>query len=351
MTLTTDTDAYHTRILLIYTGGTIGMIANPVTGALEAIDFAYIEEHLPEIRRFDYSIEAYSFDPVIDSSDMGPADWVRIVEVIEQNYSQYNGFVVLHGTDTMAYTASALSFMLEGLTKPVLLTGSQLPIGMMRTDGKENLLTSIEVAAARREDGSPAVQEVCIYFNNLLLRGNRCTKSSVDHFDAFTSPNYPKLAHVGIQIHFDELGMKRFAPDRQLVAHKALDTNIEVLTIFPGIPDTVLASTFDTPGLRAVVMQTFGSGNAPLSETFLTTIRQAVQRGIIVVNVTQCQVGTVVMNRYSTGIKLEDAGVISGHDLTLEAAITKLMFLLGADLSNEDICHYMEVNLRGEITT
>lgn len=326
------------------------MIANPVTNALEAIDFTYIEEHLPEIKRFDYSIESYSFDPVIDSSDMGPKHWIRIVEVIEKNYDRYDGFVVLHGTDTMAYTASALSFMLENLSKPVLLTGSQLPIGMMRTDGKENLLTSIEIAAARRNDGTPAIQEVCIYFNNLLLRGNRCTKSSVDHFDAFTSPNYPKLAHVGIQIHFDQSVMWRSAKSSPLRVHKGLDTNIEVVTIFPGIPDSVLTSAFDTPGLRAVVMQTFGSGNAPLSETFLSTIRRAVKNNIIVLNVTQCQVGTVVMNRYSTGIKLDAAGVVSGHDLTLEAAITKLMYLLGTGLSNQEICNYLEQNIRGELS-
>lgn len=351
MTFTPNSNTLHPRILLIYTGGTIGMIANPETGALEAIDFTYIEEHLPEIKRFDYSIESYSFDPVIDSSDMGPKHWIRIVDVIQKNYDSYDGFVVLHGTDTMAYTASALSFMLENLTKPVLLTGSQLPIGMIRTDGKENLLTSIEIAATRRSDGTPAVQEVCIYFNNLLLRGNRCTKSSVDHFDAFTSPNYPKLAHVGIQIHFDKTALRCCKSPDKLKVHKDLDTNIEVVTIFPGVPDSVLTSAFDTPGLRAVVMQTFGSGNAPLSETFLSTIRSAVQKGIIVLNVTQCQVGTVVMKRYSTGIKLEDAGVISGHDLTLEAAITKLMYLLGTKLSNQEICKYLEMDIRGELTT
>ena len=329
------------------------MIENPETGALEAIDFKYIEEHLPEIKRFEYRVDAYSFDPVIDSSDMGPEGWIKIARVIYDHYDSYDGFVVLHGTDTMAYTASALSFMLSGLSKPVLLTGSQLPIGVIRTDGKENLLTSIEIAAAKREDGSPMVTEVAVFFNNKLLRGNRVTKSSADLFDAFISPNCLPLATAGINIHYDR-NLLRPEPENVtegLSIHTELDTNVMVLTIFPGMPVSVLESTFGTKGLRAVVMQTFGSGNAPLSDAFLGAIRTAVAKGIIIVNVTQCLVGSVNMDRYATGITLKKAGVVSGHDLTTEAALAKLMFLLGdSTRPDEEVKALMQKDIKGEIT-
>ena len=329
------------------------MIENPETGALEAIDFQYIADHLPEIKRFEYRVDTYSFDPVIDSSDMGPDGWIKIARVIYDHFDAYDGFVVLHGTDTMAYTASALSFMLRNLSKPVLLTGSQLPIGVIRTDGKENLLTSIEIAAAKKADGSAMVSEVAVFFNNKLLRGNRTTKSSADLFNAFISPNCLPLATAGINIHYDPNILRTYFDPHQkgLRIHTALDTNVMVLTIFPGMPVSVLRSTFATEGLRAVVMQTFGSGNAPLSDEFLGAIREAVERGIIIVNVTQCLVGSVNMDRYATGITLKKAGVISGHDLTTEAALTKLMCLLGDPaISDEEVKQLIGQNIRGEIS-
>lgn len=338
-------------VLLIYTGGTIGMIENGKTGALEALDFAYIEEHLPDISQFGFRIDSCAFTPPMDSSDIGPGIWVKIANVIKENYSRYDGFVVLHGTDTMAYTASALSFMLEGLSKPVLLTGSQLPIGKIRTDGKENLLTSIEIAASKYPDGTPKVQEVAIYFNNKLLRGNRSTKISADTFNAFDTPNYPYLAHVGINIHMDIHAMlPPRATDTPLVVHTDLENNILIMPLYPGISKNIYQAGFSTPGLKAVILKTFGSGNAPLSTDFLQSIKDAVNNGVTVVNVTQCPIGTVEMQRYQTGITLLEAGVISGRDMTVEATLTKLMFLIGSGLSQEEVREVMGQNLRGEVT-
>ena len=336
-------------ILIIYTGGTIGMIENPITGALEAFNFQHLEEHVPELKKLGYAVSAIQFDPPMDSSEMGPDSWTKIVKVIADNYHVYDGFVVLHGTDTMAFTASALSFMLENLSKPVILTGSQLPIGMLRTDGKENLITAIEIAAAR-ENGVPLVPEVCIFFENDLLRGNRTTKTSADNFNAFRSYNYPPLAHAGITIKYDLPQVYRPISRRPLKPHYLLDGNVAILKIFPGISPQVVESILNIPGLKGVVMETFGSGNAPGFDWLLEMLRDAVNRGIVIVNVTQCSAGSVEMHRYETGRRLLEAGVVSGYDSTTECAVTKLMFLFGHGMGLEEVKEHLNCSLIGEIT-
>lgn len=335
----------YPSVLLIYTGGTIGMIENPETGALENFNFDHLLKHVPELKRFNYRISSYQFDPPIDSSDMEPSLWAKIVKIINYNYDYFDGFVILHGTDTMSYTASALSFMLENLAKPVILTGSQLPIGTLRTDGKENLITSIEIAAAKNPDGTPIVPEVCIFFENELMRGNRTTKINAENFNAFRSFNYPSLAHAGIHIKYDAHIIRRPDPTRPMKPHYLFDTNVVMLTLFPGIN-----SVLHVPGLKAVVLKTFGSGNAPQKEWFIRQLKDATERGIIIVNITQCQRGVVEMGRYETGLKLLQAGVISGYDSTPECAVTKLMFLLGHGLNQAEIRYRMNSDLAGEIT-
>lgn len=338
-------------ILLIYTGGTIGMKQDPDTLALKPFNFNQILEEVPELRKFGCRIDTYSFDPVIDSSDVQPAFWVKLTSLIRDNYEKYDGFVVLHGTDTMSFTASALSFMFENLAKPVVLTGSQLPIGMLRTDGKENLISSIEIASAVGPDGHPMVPEVCIYFESQLYRGNRTTKYNAENFRAFRSANYPVLADVGIHIKYNT-SLIRYPLDWNAPLHVSqnLDTNVAVLKIFPGITPAVVDAVLNMEGLRGVVLETFGSGNAPTAEWFVGRIKDAVRRGLVVLNVTQCHAGKVDMDAYATGVALKQEGVLSGYDSTTEAALTKMFFVFGQSSSDEKVKKLLQSNLRGEIT-
>lgn len=323
---------------------------NGKTGALEPLQFDQLSKQMPEMEQVSAEIDVHQFAPPIDSSDMTPQLWAHLVKIIADGYNRYDGFVILHGTDTMAYTASALSFMLENLTKPVILTGSQLPIGQLRTDGKENLITSIEIASAKHDDGRPVVPEVCIYFSGKLLRGNRSTKINADGFNAFDSFNYPHLADAGVNIVYHEEYIMKPDYDKPMTPHFVLDPNVVVFTLFPGIQDNIVRHVLDAPELRAIVMRSYGSGNAPQRPWLMKMLSEASNRGVNIINISQCAEGTVEMARYDTGYQLKNAGVISGYDSTVESAVTKLMHLQGHYADSKVVRMKMNENLRGEIT-
>lgn len=325
------------------------MLKDPVTGSLVSFDFSSVVESIPELSKFGHDIDSVQFDPPIDSSDIHPGFWRRIAEIIEKDYSNYHGFVILHGTDTMAYSASALSFMLENLSKPVIFTGSQLPIGTLRTDAKENLITSIEIAAAY-ENGSPIVPEVCIYFESKLYRGNRTTKVNAEHFNAFQSANYPYLAKAGVDLVYNREFIRYPKSIESLIVHRNFSDQLTIIKLFPGINRKYMDTILGIENLRAVILETYGSGNAPSEEWFIKRIKKAVDRGIILLDVTQCSRGSVELGRYETSRTLLEAGVISGYDITTEAATTKLMILLAQNLEAREIKMLLNKSLKGEIT-
>lgn len=337
-------------ILIIYTGGTIGMKTDAATGALVPFDFSAIYDEFPSLKRLNVDIDVITTDPVIDSSNVTPENWVALAELIRDKYPLYDGFVVLHGTDTMSYTASAMSFLLENLCKPVVFTGSQIPIGVLRTDGRENLITAIEIAGAHL-DGRSEVPEVSLYFQNQLFRANRTTKRSAEALNAFRSYNYPPLAEVGVNIAYNLpaiLHPTEWSDELQIAT--SLSDGIALIKLFPGMDERVLHATLAAEGVRGVVLETFGSGNAPTCEKFLHLIEEAIARGIYILNITQCGGGRVSMELYETGLRLQRIGVLCGHDMTTEAAVTKLMYVLGQNLSPEPTRELLRRPLKGEFT-
>lgn len=337
------------EVLIIYTGGTIGMFHDEITHTLKPFDFDHISKRVPELNQFDFGIKTISFSPVIDSADMQPAIWIQLAEIIERHYADYVGFVILHGTDTMAYTASALSFLLHNLKKPVILTGSQLPIDTIRNDGKENLITALEIAAYYVNEEA-VIQEVAICFQDRLYRGNRTTKYNAEQFEAFKSANFPALALIGIDINFqkDFLFKQENNENRPFSISRIMDSGVSILKLFPGIELSDIEHYLSNPRLKAVVLETYGSGNAPNLLGLSSLIKSKISSGLIVVNVTQCLAGSVKMEQYATGTHLLEAGVVSAGDMTTEATITKLMYLLGQGLSRDELYTNLRKSLKGE---
>lgn len=336
-----------TKILIIYTGGTIGMVNDAKTGTLIPFDFEQIQQNVPELARLNYQLSVHSFNPILDSSNMDPEIWKSLAQLIRDKYEHFDGFVILHGSDTMSFTASALSFMLQNLAKPVVLTGSQLPIGEIRTDAKENLITALEIAATKK-DGKPMVPEVCIYFDYQLFRGNRSIKYNSEKFEAFSSPNYPILAEAGVNLTFFPNYILPI-PTEPFQIHTAFNANIGVLKMYPGITESAVKAVTES-AVDAIVLEAFGSGNTTTAPWFINCLQTAIANHKIIVDISQCKGGSVQLGLYETSRKLQQMGILSGYDMTFEATVTKLMYLMGQGLSLEEVKRLMEVPIAGELS-
>ncbi|RZL49076.1 MAG: type I asparaginase [Pedobacter sp.] len=336
-----------TKILIIYTGGTIGMVNDAKTGTLIPFDFEQIQENVPELARLDYQLSVHSFNPILDSSNMDPTVWAELAELIEDKYDEFDGFVVLHGSDTMSFTAAALSFMLQNLAKPVVLTGSQLPIGEIRTDAKENLITALEIAATKK-DGKAMVPEVCVYFDYQLFRGNRSIKNNSEKFEAFSSPNYPILAEAGVNLDFFPNYILP-VPNEPFQIHTSFHANIGVLKMYPGISENAVKAITES-SVDAIILEAFGSGNTTTAPWFIACLQTAIAQGKIIIDISQCKGGSVQLGMYETSRKLQQMGILSGYDMTFEATVTKLMYLMGLGISTQEIRRQMEISIAGELT-